>query len=304
MNLDPQTVRVVATLTLIGPTALFAAATAQRHNEPASRMWSVGFLATTVALGAASVLGDTAPDHVLTFFLAALPVLGLSALWMGTRLINRRRAGWAVTAAALLVVGIATAADPEVARGVQLLVMAALGVLTVLELGSGSTRDYVEARFLRIVLSFLVLVSLAAVVRQSVGSVPEAAPSDWRVLGVAAMFSVTIAVALNAMREGQAERRLGARVGRATVAGLLNPADFRSRAVDQLSRAGLTGQSTELLVVAVHDLDALVHAYGEQARQTVIVHVAEVLRHELSADRLLGYIGRGRFAVLLVDPGP
>lgn len=303
MTLDPETVHVVATLVLIGPTSLFAAATAQRHNDPGSRMWSVGFLATTIALGVAAVLDETAPDAGLQFCIAALPVFGLAAIWMGTRLLNKRPAGWSFTATAVLGVGLATVADDEVARGVQLLVVAAIGVLAIIELGSGSTRAYVEARFLRIVMGALVLASVAAVVRQSFGSVPDAAPSDWRILGMAAMFSVTIAVALNAMREGEAERRLGARVGRVTVAGLLNPADFRSRAVDQLSRAALTGQRVELLVVAVRDLDSLVHAYGQQAREIVTMHVAQVLRHELSADRLLGYIGRGRFAVLVVEPG-
>lgn len=303
MVLDPETVRVVSTLGLGIPTAMFVAATTQRHNEPASRTWSIGFLLTTAAV-AVTVFGDDRDlGPGIDVVLAGTVTLGLTTTWMGARLLNGRSAGWLVGGAAAVLVGLVASFDPELARVAQLLAAIGVSALAVHELGRGSTSSYVESRLIRVLLVALGVLSLAALLRQVFDDVPEAEASDWRVLAVTALFQVTSMVALSALREGAAERVVGARIGRTTVAGLLTAPDFLVRAEDQVERAATTGEHTTLVVARVEDLDSLATAYGLQARELAVIHVSTVLRENLSASTLLGYLGAGRFAALLVHPG-
>ena len=304
MVLDPESVRVAAALGIGFPTAMFVAATTQRHNDPSSRLWSVGFLMTTAAMSVAVVRDGQDLGRGIDVVLAVAVTLGLAAVWMGARLLHGRRAGWPVAGAAAVVVGLVSAIDLEAARIVQLLGAAVLSGLAVHEFGRGATRSYVEARLVRILMIGLALLSLGAAARQTFGDVPGAEASDWRVLAVAALFQVTLMVALSALREGEAERTLGARIGRTTVAGLLTGPDFLVRAEDQITRAGMTGEHTTFLLAQVDDLESLATAYGLQARELAVVHMSTALREHLSAATLLGYLGGGRFAALLVHRAP
>ncbi len=308
-SLDPETVRVVSTIGAAGPAAVFAAATAQRHNDPPGRIWSVGFLTLVACLAVTAVLDGDLRSTLLEAIVAAGIVLAVAAMWMGLRLIGgRTSAGWAVTGGGAVGVALACWLVPDAARATQLAVVAVFAALGVVELWTGPTRAYIESWLLRVVLGVLTVLAAGAVVRSIANPPEDGGPSDWRVLSLGTVLLVTAMVAISALREGEVSRLAGGRTRVSRLRGVLPVDELAERADDVLDRAALTGEVAALALVRLTDVDSIGTAYGQRARGLSVQHVADVLRRHLPADATVGYVGRGGFAVVLTrsvsDPPP
>jgi diguanylate cyclase (GGDEF)-like protein len=316
MDLDLETLLIARVLPITIVSAVFATTTALRHNDEANRMWTAAFVAVlcTSGLDAIYAADGSAPPLVVAASQAST-VFALGAMWAGARLLNgRERSLILLAVVAALVATVPTllgSPDPDPALGaaVQLGVAGVFAWLTASELLRGPMRTNLNGRILQVVL-FLLGVWYVVAAALNAAAAADSGLSRPGVLTTAlpitAVFLVA-AICLSALRVERAGNwwsMSDEAPRRRTQLDVLTPASFREDARDRIERATLAGSHVALVMAEIDQLDDLNTAFGRESGDRALVHFVDVLRARVPTEALIGHLGAGRFAILLVALRP
>jgi GGDEF domain-containing protein len=304
MTLDPQTALVSAAAGTLLATVVYSITATMRHNDRANRLWTSGFIA---AFGGAAVrIGWTEVDdstRVVRALSTAALVFAVGALWAGARSFAGRTtlAPVALTAAAVVGVLVALGGGARWTVVPGTLCTAVLALLAALALQRGPMGSNLNSRLLQLTLLLVAVGSLATLVVSLTADGWTAGtgyPSLTMTLIICAAY-VVAAMALTALRV----ERYGtwwslADSGTRESLGVLDATAFRHDARDRLLRSVAPAAPAALVVADLTELDELNTAFGRQAGDAALAHLAAVLRVKTPPSALLGHLGAGRFAVL------
>ncbi|MCL3817833.1 GGDEF domain-containing protein [Aeromicrobium wangtongii] len=313
MDLDPETLLIARVLPITIVSAVFATTSALRHNDAASRTWTAAFAAVLCSSGLDAIYAadGSVPAPVVAASQASA-VFALGAMWAGGRMLNGRSRSWiGLAVLAALVVAAPTLLrssdpDPDLALGtaLQLGTAGLFAWLTATELLRGPMRTNLNARILQFV--FFLLGGWFAIAAGLTAA--AAAGSDIRdldllttALPLTGVFLVS-AICLSALRVERAGNwwSMSGETSRRTHLDVLAPDSFREDARDRIDRATLAGAHVGLVLAEIDHLDDLNTAFGRESGDRALVQFVQILRSRVPAEALIGHLGAGRFAILLL----
>ncbi|MRK00812.1 diguanylate cyclase [Aeromicrobium sp. S22] len=307
LDIDLTTLLVACALALATVTTVFTITAALRHNDESNRTWVGAFAAALCATGLTAIYGlDRSTPAAVVATIDASWVFATGALWAGCRLLDGRRRSLILV---VLLVGLAAAApaalggpdpDLDVVSIVRLGLSGFFAWLAATELMRGPMRLNLNARILQTTLLVVGGWFIAAAALFAAGEDGGRPGQASTILPFTAIF-VVAAICLSALRVERSGNWWSVSVEsrRQSDLPVLAAESFREDARDRVERAALTGGQVGLVLAEISDLDELNSAFGRDAGDRALIHFTQVLRSHVPASALIGYLGAGRFAVLV-----
>lgn len=143
---------------------------------------------------------------------------------------------------------------------------------------------------------------LAVFIRSDDRTVKLLAPENFAFLLAGLFFMSAICLsALRAERHGNWQSKDSPVDELYSGLGTLDSSHFENAANDRLERAATRGRQVSLIMAQIDNLAAFNTAFGRDAGDEILSRFARVLRDSVPVSAILGYLGAGRFAALIVS---
>ena len=305
MSPTDQAAIAACAVVLIGLAAGFATIAALRHNDGPNRAWATGTLLLAPAAALVGWGGSGEVPRLVGAWLTVAVPFAFATLGWGVALMDGKPPRWGVggSLAALAAGGVVLLVEGDRPGGwawaVSFATAAAVALATAWALMTGSMRGNLNSRVLEAV---CVLAAAGLVVAATMAARDDASHLVVAVVTTTAFLAVAMPC-LTALRVERSANWWAMRdeTQRRDLTGVLGRDAFDHDAQDRLERAHRLGVPLFLTLARVDALQDLNRAFGREAGDAALAHVAGTLRRHTPPTALLGNLGAGIFGVLSAE---